>query len=180
MKILALSDARSTIELPDVAADLVVLLGHIPSKLVKRIDEQYDCMKVGLLSDKCHPTVYEDTSIVDIHKRVFTYEGLRFAGYGGVPLFREEESIGQYSESETEFFVKQLAVSNVDVLLSYSNLAYGDLTASHAKDGFLAYNQIILENMVSTIIHGRLMQPLERKMGNVKIHSVYPFAEIQI
>lgn len=77
MKILAFSDARSTIELPDAAADLVVLLGHIPSKLVKRIDEQYDCMKVGLLSDKCHPTVYEDTSIVDIHKRVFTYEGLR-------------------------------------------------------------------------------------------------------
>jgi len=180
MKLLVFSDMRSSNGLPDVKPDLVALLGCIPSKVVHQIDKKYDCVKVGLLSNKCHPTLYEDTSIVNLHGKVVEVQNIRFAGFGGVPFYDEEDPYGQYKEEEVEHFVNRLKISDVDVLFSYTNLPYGDVDSPYAKEGFNAYNRIVLQELVKYFIHGRLQTPFQRHFGKVNIHSVYRFSEIDI
>ncbi|SPU40737.1 metallophosphoesterase, calcineurin superfamily, putative [Lysinibacillus capsici] len=179
MKVLAFSDLRTTESLPDVNPDLVILLGHIPSKKVNEIEQKYDCTILGLLSNSCSPRLYEDTTVVNLHRRVVDIEGIRFAGFGGVPL-HNNDSFGYYSEEEVEKFVEQLSVSNVDVLISYANLAYGDIKGANAKDGFKAYNRIVIEGISKYIIHGRLYSDFKRKLGETEIFSVYPYKIITL
>ncbi|MFJ7890389.1 hypothetical protein ACIQYL_20215 [Lysinibacillus xylanilyticus] len=179
MKVLAFSDLRTTEELPNENPDLVVLLGHIPSKKVNEIAQKYDCPMVGLLSNSCSPRLYEGTSIVNLHQRVVEIDGIRIAGFGGVPL-HNNDSFGYYSEEAADKFVEQLSVSNVDVLISYSNLAYGDIKGPNAKDGFKAYNRIVIEGISKYMIHGRLYSDFKRKLGGTEIFSVYPYRLITI
>lgn len=179
MKVLAFSDMRTSEELPDIEADLVILLGHIPSKKVHEIESTYDCPKIGLLSNSCTPKLFEGTSIINLHKKVVDMEGIRFAGFGGAPL-NSNESFGYYSEAEAESFVDQLAVSDVDVLISYSNPAYGDVKGPNAAEGFKAYNRIVIEGITKYIIHGRLHSDFKRKLGSTFIESVVSHKVITI
>lgn len=182
MKLLAFADIRTTEELPDVECDLIVLLGFIPSKKVSEIDKKYsDVPIVGLLSQKCSRSLYEDTRIVDLHGSVASINGVRFAGFSGVPLPKNEDvAAGYHTEDEVNEFIDRMAVSNVDVLLSYSNLAYGGMKLPNAEAGYKAYNRIVMENITTKIIHGRLHSDFERRLGNVDIYSVYPYKLIQI
>lgn len=179
MKVLAFSDLRTTEELPEIDVDLIILLGHIPSKKVNEIDNYYDCPKIGLLSNSCSPKLFEGTSIINLHKKVVDVNGVRFAGFGGAPL-HSNESFGYYSEKEAEGFVDQLAVSNVDVLISYANLAYGDVKGPNAADGFKAYNRVVIEGITKYIIHGRLHSNFTRNLSNTIIESVYSHKVIKI
>ena len=180
MKILAFSDIRTTLELPNIEVDLIALLGRIPSKKVAEIERKYsDSPIIGLLSNSCSPTLYNDTEVVNIHKTVVEVDGIRIAGFGGAP-FRGNDSYGYFSEEEVEKFVDQLAVSNVDVLMSYTNLAYGDVKGANAEEGFRAYNRIILEGITKYIIHGRLHSDFHRTLGNTEIYSVSPYKLIEI
>lgn len=179
MNVLAFSDLRTTEELPEIDTDLIIILGHIPSKKVNEIESHYDCPKIGLLSNSCTPKLFEGTSIINLHKKVVDIDGIRFAGFGGAPL-HSNESFGYYSEAEAESFVDQLAVSDVDVLISYSNLAYGDVKGPNAADGFKAYNRIVIEGITKYIIHGRLHTDFKRKLGCTVIESVYSHKVITI
>ena len=182
MKLLAFADIRTTEELPHVECDLIVLLGFIPSKKVSEINKKYsDIPIVGLLSHKCSRSLYEDTRVIDIHGSVASIDGVRIAGFGGVPLpNNEEKSAGYYTEQEADEFIDRMAVSNVDVLLSYSNLAYGGLNLPKATEGYKAYNRIVMENIATKIIHGRLHSSFKRRLGNVDVYSVYPYKLIHI
>lgn len=59
LHVLTFSDTRTTFELPDVMPDVVFLLGDIPSKMVSKITRKYDCHKVGILGNHCHPQNFE-------------------------------------------------------------------------------------------------------------------------
>lgn len=182
MKILAFSDIRTTLEIPNEEVDLVILLGNIPSKMVSKICRLYDEVPVlGLLSKRCHPSLYTDTPVVNIHHKCFEYGGLGFAGFGGEPKefdYENEEQI--YDENQVTSFIKQLEMSNVDVLITYTNPAYGDVKGSLASEGFQAYSKLILNGYVKNIIHGRIRNPFKRTLANVNIESVYPYSLIEL
>ncbi|MFJ8519460.1 metallophosphoesterase family protein [Lysinibacillus xylanilyticus] len=181
MKILAFSDIRTTLEIPKKEVDLVILLGNIPSKMVSKICSLYDEVPVlGLLSKRCHPSLYTDTSVVNIHHKCFEYGGLRFAGFGGEPREHDYEEEQVHDDKNVTDFIKQLEMSNVDVLITYTNPSYGDVKGSLASDGFQAYNKLILNGYVKNIIHGRIRNPFKRTLVNVNIESVYPFSLIEL
>lgn len=181
MNLLAFADMRSSAKIPfyeDV--DLICLLGKIPSKIISAIEEQYaDTPIIGLLSNSCSPKHYDDTRVINIHKKYVDVHGIRFAGFGGAPLTTNETS-GYYSEEEAAQFIDSLENSDVDVLLSYSNFAYGDLKQANANNGFKAYHRIVIDDIVPIVIHGRLYSDFERTLGSTTIYSVYPYKLISI
>lgn len=182
MKLLVFADIHELNEIPNETPDMVVILGNVTSKVVAKLDKHFDCTKVGLLSNRCHSALYDDTSFINIHGRVVALDGIRIAGFGGAPKRYEDDAdeIGFYSNETAAHFLEQLEVSNVDVLLSYTNLAYGDVKSPNADSGFKAYNQLILKDIVNTVIHGRLYSSFQRKLGRIKVHSVYPYSVITI
>lgn len=131
------------------------------------------------MSNSCPPKHYDDTTVVNIHKRYVDFEGIRIAGFGGAPM-TSNETAGYYSEDEAAQFIESLAKSQVDVLLSYSNFAYGDLKLANADSGFKAYHRIVLENIAPIVIHGRLSSDFERQLGDTTVYSVYPYKLISI
>ncbi|MGE7843634.1 metallophosphoesterase family protein [Lysinibacillus sp. NPDC093712] len=182
MKLLAFSDIRTTLEIPEENVDLIVLLGNIPSKMMSKICRQYENTPiVGLLSKRCYPMLYKETSIVNIHHKCFEFGGLRFAGFGGEPkefTYENEENV--YNDEQVNNFISQLGNSNVDVLITYTNPAYGDVKGALASEGYKPYSKLILEGRVKNIIHGRIRSPFKRKLANVNIESVYPYSLIEL
>lgn len=182
LKILAFSDIRTTLEIPNEHVDIVVLLGNIPSKMVSKICKQYDGIPVlGLLSKRCHHKLFDDTPVVNIHHKCFEFEGIRFAGFGGEPVdFTHDDDQHVYNDNQVNEFVKQLNESNVDVLITYTNPPYGDVKGTLASEGFKSYNKLILDGRIKNMIHGRIRSPFKRKLAKVNIESVYPFSLIEI
>ncbi len=179
MKILAFADMRTTTELPDVQPDIVLLLGDIPSKMVSRIDRKYSCTKLGVLGNHCHPDNFNDTSIINMHEQIKMIDGLVFAGYEGSPYYKERD-FGQHTENECSHFIKKIGEQHIDVLLSHSNPAYGDMELDEAHRGFSSMNSLFFNKQVSHMFHGHLHDPFNRQVIDTKIYSVYQILYINI
>ncbi|MBQ0140374.1 MAG: hypothetical protein KBT36_13895 [Kurthia sp.] len=180
MQILCFSDLYQIEKVPTIDCDLVVLLGNVSKKVIREIEIIYQEQPiVGLLSNTCAPDTYAGTQVIDIHEKVVEIDGIRFSGYGGVPSHGDSRK-GYYTEKQCKDFIDKLAVSDVDVLLSYSNPAYGDLKGNDSKDGFKAYNEIFINKLTKYLIHGRLHQNLKRTLAKVNIHIVYEHQLITI
>ena len=180
MQILCFADLYKIEKVPRIDCDLVVLLGNVSRKVVLEIESIYQEQPIiGLLSNTCAPDIYAGTQIIDIHEKVVEIDGLRLAGFSGVPSHGDSRK-GYYTERQCKEFIDKLAVSNVDILLSYSNPAYGDIDGSEAKDGFKAYNEVFINKLTKYLIHGRLHQNLKRTLAKVDIHMVYEHKLITI
>lgn len=177
MNLLAFADVRTSLELPEVTPDIVLLLGDIPSKMVSRIDKKYSCRKLGVLGNHCHPSNFEDTGIINMHKHIMTFEGITFGGFEGSPQYKERP-FGHPTEAEAEVFVEQLKRTPVDILLTHSNPAYGHMELDDAHRGFRAFTDLLLSNKVSHFFHGHLHDPFELSIEGVHVHSVYPYSWI--
>lgn len=177
MKILAFADIRTTLVLPDVEPDVVLLLGDVPSKMVYRIDKKYNCHKLGVLGNHCHPSNFNDSSVINMHGKSIVIDGMTFAGFEGVPPYKDRE-YGQHTETELLTFIRKLGDRHIDVLLMHSNPAYGDMELDHAHRGYESVNSMIFNNQVANIFHGHLHEPFIRTVEGTTIHSVYPYSWI--
>ena len=174
LKVLAFADIRTTLELPDVFPDVVLLLGDIPSKMVARIDKKYKCLKLGVLGNHCHPKIFDDTEVINMHNRVKVLEGVTFAGFEGSPQYKERD-FGQHTEAECASFMKSIGDLHIDIFLSHSNPSFGDMDLDEAHRGFQSYNPLLMNNQISYFFHGHLHDPFVRTIKNSAIHSVYPY-----
>ncbi|TYS60548.1 hypothetical protein FZD47_20260 [Bacillus infantis] len=175
LHVLAFSDTRTTLELPDV----VFLLGDIPSKMVSKITRKYDCHKVGILGNHCHPQNFEGYDVHNLHQKVISVNGYRIAGFEGTPRYKENTK-GQHTEEEAQSFLDTLTEQQIDIFLAHSNPAYGDLPLDDAHRGFHSFNSMILNNAVKYFFHGHLHNPFQRIMNNTRVYSVYPFLSVKL
>lgn len=174
MKILAFADVRTTLVLPEVEPDVVLLLGDIPSKMVSKIDRTYTCEKLGVMGNHCHPLNFNDTNVINMHNQILTLNGVTFAGFEGSPVYKDRP-FGQHTEAEAAAFVQKVADCQIDILLTHSNPAYGDFDTDDAHRGFEAFNKLIFNRQLTHLFHGHLHDPFTRKVDNCTIHSVYPY-----
>ncbi|WP_034302601.1 metallophosphoesterase family protein [Bacillus cihuensis] len=179
MRILAFADTRTSLQLPDENPDLVLLLGDIPSIMVSRIDRKYNCKKFGVLGNHCHPEVFAGTNVQDIHNIIVTHCGLTLAGFEGSPKYKDRP-FGHHSEEEAELFIATVGNKHIDILITHSNPAYGDMELDYAHRGYQAFSQLILKEQISHFFHGHLHDPFNKKIGKTTIHSVYPYLSLEI
>lgn len=174
MKLLAFADVRTTLQLPKVDPDVVLLLGDIPSRMVSKIDKTYSCRKLGVLGNHDHPLNFDDTSVINMHNQIMSFNGITFAGFEGSPVYKNRP-FGQHTEAEASCFVNKVRSAHVDILLTHSNPTYGDVELDDAHRGFNAFNELILQEQVTHFFHGHLHDPFTRHVNKCTIHSVYPY-----
>ncbi|MEK5071747.1 metallophosphoesterase family protein [Sporosarcina sp. FSL K6-1508] len=174
MKLLAFADVRTTLKLPEVEPDIVLLLGDIPSRMVSKIDRMYSCRKLGVMGNHCHQLNFEDTSVINMHNQIMSFDGVTFAGFEGSPVYKEQK-FGQQTEAEANAFVQKIGRHRVDILLTHSNPAYGDMDLDDAHRGFQAFNNLIFNEQVTHLLHGHLHDPFTRNVNGCTINSVYPY-----
>ncbi|MCM3358101.1 metallophosphoesterase [Psychrobacillus sp. MER TA 171] len=179
LKILAFADTRTTIKLPDVEPDVVLLLGDIQSKTVSQINKKYKCNKLGVFGNHCHPKNFEDTEVVNMHCKIQIINGITFAGFEGAPTYKSD-GVGQHTESECEMFIKELGDRHVDVFISHSNPSYGDMNLDDAHRGFKSYNPLLMGNQISHFFHGHLHDPFTRDINKSVVHSVYSYLWVTV
>ena len=178
MNILAFADLRTTFKLPDVEPDLVLLLGDIPSLMVSRINKKYSCTKLGVLGNHCHPSNFDDTDIINMHEKIYTFKGVRVGGFEGSPRYKDRD-FGQHAEWEAEQFVRSIGEQHLDILMTHSNPSYTDRELDHAHRGFAAFNDLIMNKQVTHLFHGHLHDPFQKQILDTTIHSVYPSSWIE-
>lgn len=175
MNILAFADIRTSLELPDVQPDVILLLGDIPSLAVARIDRKYDCIKLGVLGNHCHPSVFSGTSVINMHEKTILIKGISFAGFEGVPPYKDRPH-GQRTEAELQSFLNKVKNQHIDIFLMHSNPSYGDKGLDDAHRGYQAITSFLFEKGITYLFHGHLHDPFIRKVEDTTIHSVYPYS----
>lgn len=178
MKLFIFSDFQGEEYIPEGEPDMVVLLGDISKGYVKKIDKMYNCPKIGVLGN--HDTLYEweGTRIQNIHEEVFEYEGIKFAGFGGCPVYNMRPN--QYSDLECGMYMGNL--EEVDVVITHSNPVY-DIKRKDMSDphrGFMAFNTYIKEKQPKYFLHGHIHRSFRKVLGRTEIYSVFPFLELEI
>ncbi len=109
-----------------------------------------------------------------MHNQILSFEGITFAGFEGAPVYKERK-FGQQTESEADAFISRVGNRHIDILLTHSNPAYGDMELDDAHRGFEAFNNLIFKEQVTHLFHGHLHDPFIRQVGECTIHSVYPY-----
>jgi hypothetical protein len=175
MKVLAFADVRTSLKLPDVEPDVVLLLGDIPSLMVSRINRAYNCTKLGVMGNHCHPSNFDDTNIINMHNKVKEINGITFAGFEGSPYYKDRP-FGQHTEEEAKTFIRKIGSEHINILMTHSNPAYGDMDLDHAHRGFMAFNELLFNNQMDYHFHGHLHDPFVRNVADCEIHSVYPYS----
>lgn len=177
MLIYVFSDFQGEKFVPEGVPDLVILLGDIYFRDAMEIDKVYNCPKIGVYGNHDSTNEWKDTNIKLIHKEIFTFEGLTFAGFGGCPRYNRKPN--QYDEEECFGFVN--SINKVDVFIAHSNPAY-TLSSSNwdAHRGFKSFNYLIKEKQPNYFLHGHIHEPFIKQFYNTEVYSVFPFAEIRI
>lgn len=178
MKILAFADARTSLALPDVEPDIVLLLGDIPSILLSKINRRYTCKKLGVLGNHCHPSNFDDMDILNMHNQVIEWNGMTFGGFEGSPIYKDRP-FGQHSEAEAQSFIDRIGNRHIDVMLTHSNPAYGDKVLDNAHRGFESFNRLFLNKQVGMFFHGNLHDPFKKEIEGCQVYSVYPYLWLQ-
>lgn len=174
MNILAFADTRTSVKLPDVDPDVVLLLGDIPSKMVSEINRKYNCLKLGVMGNHCHHQNLDGTDVVNMHNEILDFKGITFAGFEGSPVYKEPK-FGQHTETEARDFVRKIGNQRIDILLTHSNPIYPDIELDNAHRGFEAFNELISSNQVTHFFHGHLHDPFTRQIEDCTIYSVFAY-----
>jgi Icc-related predicted phosphoesterase len=143
------------LELPNIEPDFVLLLGDIEWRDVKRIDNHFKCPKLGVLGNHDRIDTFGNTSIIDMHEKVLEIYGIKFAGFGGSPVYNHKPGSPQYDEGDAASFVKK--VDNVDIFLAHSNPAFEhNMDKTDAHRGFASFTELIERTKTPYFLHGHL------------------------
>jgi uncharacterized protein len=179
MRILAFADVpNGGFVLPDEQPDLVLLLGDIFYRNVLRIDRKYQCPKVGVLGnhDKAH--FFDDTDVINVHRKIVKVNGLTIAGFEGSPKYNNKP-FGQHLEIEAEQFVANIYRKKIDIFLAHSNPVYPH-TDQDSHRGFQAFNDLFDYGTVRYFFHGHIHEPFETTINQTRVFSVYPYLSLDI
>lgn len=171
MKILIFSDLHGGYQFQDENPDCIFLLGDIDYRELAEIDRSYSCPKFGVLGNHDAPSYFEDTSIVNVHGKIVTFNGITIAGFEGCPRYNTR-SHTQYYEDEVSAFTDSL--STVDVFLAHSNPQWTlDEDTTNPHRGFQAFSDYIIEKQPRLFLHGHVHTDEVYQKAETTIISVY-------
>lgn len=175
MEIHIYSDIHSQqLILPDNEPDIVILLGDIDWRDVKKIDKHYQCEKIGVIGNHDPLDTFNNTSVINLHENVVEIKGMVFGGFGGCPRYNNKHNCGQYEEWEADKFIKRL--DHVDVFIAHSNPVFElGLDKSESHRGFMAFNRMMEHHKVRYYFHGHIHENAEYQMHKTDIISTYGF-----
>lgn len=104
--------------------------------------------------------------VIAAHGRVVEEAGLKVAGWGGVPRYRQNGH-GQYSAHEARWGLRKLAWSarrGVDVLLTHAPPLGPHAGSDHAHRGCPELNHFMARRRPALVIHGHIHEYEGRKL----------------
>lgn len=178
MKVLVFGDTpifQNIEENPDV----IFLLGDIDYYMLRQISDAYpDVQKFGVLGNHDSPDFFEGTDIINVHKTIVDFKGMKITGFEGSPEYNKRKHL-QYTESDVYEFVKDLEA--VDIFLAHSNPGIeGRTSLVDGHRGFSSFNYYINEKKPARFFHGHLHEDKDYVIGDTIMHSVYPHRMIEI
>lgn len=179
MKALIYSDLHSDEHFfhPNYTPDVVITLGDILNSTLRKIDQYFNCLKLGIPGNHDRKGVFEGTKFINLHGHTLSYGGITFAGFGGC-LRYNSKPYGQYTEDEAAAFLRHL--KKVDVFISHSNPSYRDDDPYEHRNGFKSFSDFIVNQSPRFFIHGHLHEEKHFRLGETEIYSVYPYLELNI
>lgn len=139
------------------AADIVCFLGDHDIRDLARILPMLEGKRcLGVPGNHDASDIYDALPIENIHGRVIEVAGIRIAGFGGCPRYKNDMRYALYAEDEASACLEQLPAA--DIFLSHANpfdkeaAACGDV--AHA--GFLAIDHYIARTRPACHLYGHL------------------------
>lgn len=178
MKILIITDTHGGSELPEITPDLILLLGDVDFYEIRKIDKKYNCPKLGVLGNHDAPDYFDETDVINLHKKVVDIKGIKIAGFEGCPKYNKRKYL-QYTEEEVGEFTKDL--EGVDIFMAHANPKLEpNLDETNAHRGFEEFTNYIKEKQPTYFIHGHNHRVKEEKIDKTNVLSLYRFHILDI
>jgi uncharacterized protein len=148
--------------LPEV--DLVLAAGDLPGYYLEYLATQLPVPVLYVPGNHENEYVREDDlriparGVTNVHGKVVTVAGLRIAGWGGVPRYREDGE-GQYSPVQANWGLGLLALKarkDVDVLLTHAPPTGPHAGQDHAHRGCPAIQTFMNRRHPKLVVHGHI------------------------
>lgn len=180
MNILIYSDLHhSKVELFEQEPDFIILLGDIEKEAIRLIDQHYSCPKVGVLGNHDPFSTFENTSVVNVHKRIIRINEITLSGFQGSPIYKENTHYPLYEEREVFDYVETMP--SVDIFLSHSQPSVKiEGTFSDPHRGFLGLHYLLQQGKTKLLLHGHIHQNIEYTTENTPVISTYKTRQIKI
>jgi hypothetical protein len=148
--------------LPEV--DLVLAAGDLPGYYLEYLATKLPVPVLYVPGNHENEYVKEDGNrvpargVTNIHGRVVTAAGLRIAGWGGVPRYREDGE-GQYTPLQAHWGLGMLALrarKGVDILLTHAPPTGPHAGQDHAHRGCAAIHTFMERRRPCLLVHGHI------------------------
>lgn len=180
MKILCIADSHGSVNFPlDAKVDAVCTLGDVGRMDVSTLLDHYQVPILSVYGNADSLDTYRSDRIILLDGETVDINGVVFGGVGGIPIYSAKQRY--YTKSEADMEEAFFRMGKVDVVLSHANpmIPYnGDYT--NPDRGFDAFVDYMTEHRPKVWMHGHLHTPGESTLGETRILSVYPYAQIEL
>lgn len=159
--------------LPEV--DAVLAAGDLPGDYLEFVATKLPVPVVYVHGNHEEEYIYEGENrvpargVIAAHGRVVEAAGLRIAGWGGAPRYREKGG-GQYSAHEARWGLGKLAWHSrrgVDILLTHAPPTGPHAGSDHAHRGCPELNRFMARRHPALLVHGHIHEYEGRKLEYV-------------
>lgn len=158
-----ISDTHGSFDFPEITADFILLLGDIDREEIQKIDQFYPQPKFAVFGNSDFSNQFENTSIINIHKKVFNVNGKLISGFGGIPKYSYKNNFFEYEDSEIDEFISN--IDNIDIFISHANpMLEFSFDTSDPYRGFNSFIKLIELHQPQFFLHGHLHTPYETRL----------------
>lgn len=177
---------------PDV--DAVLVAGDVPGYYLEFLATKLAVPVVYVHGNHANELVNEGDGnareprgVINAHRRVVAVGGLRIAGWGGVPRYRDGGS-GQYSPFEATAGLTMLSWRlrgrPLDVLLTHAPPEGPHAGQDHAHRGCPAITRFIRRERPRLVVHGHIHEYEGRKVeyeeGGTRVVNAYGYRVVEL
>lgn len=177
---------------PDV--DLVLVAGDVPGYYLEFIATKMTVPVLYVPGNHANELVNEGDGkvhaprgVLNVHRRVVEVAGLRVAGWGGVPRYREGGS-GQYGNLEANLGLRalgwQLHGKPLDILLTHAPPEGPHAGSDFAHRGCPYLTRFIHKHHPRLVVHGHIHEyegkKYEYEQGGTRIVNAYGYRVLEL
>ncbi|MBZ9716013.1 MULTISPECIES: metallophosphoesterase family protein [Deinococcus] len=176
------------------AVDAVLAAGDLPGYYLEFLATKLTVPVIYVHGNHANEYVNEGEGrvaprgVISAHGRVVDEAGLRVAGWGGVPRYRQDGE-GQYSAAQARWGLGRLAWQarrGVDVLLTHAPPTGPHAGADHAHRGCEAITTFMARRRPAVVVHGHIHEYEGRKLeytdpvSGARVLNAYGYRVVEV
>jgi len=184
MKALVIADRNPHIDIVDTVTreniDIIITLGDLERSDIMQLAALPHMPKIGVYGNHDSGNYMKELGIVNMHRHIVEFQGLRFGGFEGCVRYKENPDAIMYTQEEAWQLIKGFLP--VDIFITHCPPRGVNDEDEIAHQGFDALRDYVLQNKPKVLLHGHTYpteETMVRRLGETEIIYVHKYKIVE-